>query len=144
MLLTFLRRCSIVLGMVGMVTLEEAIGGELKRRREAAQGVTQDAIAVQAQGYGLPWTRATVAAIELGRQQLSLGEFALLPLILNNAGLTGGRRLGLWELLPDTDDDVDVDLTGAGEVGVPVRIVRELFQPPVQASPAVPKSERPG
>jgi len=131
--------------MVGMVTLEEAIGGELKRRREAAHGVTQEAVAVQAQGYGLRWTRATVAAIELGRQQLSLGEFALLPLILNSAGLTGGRVLGLWELLPDTDDDID--LTGAEEVGVPLRIVRGLFQPPVQAgapSPAVPKRRRPG
>src|SRR5262245_19166983 len=145
MLLTFLPRCSIVLGMVGMVTLEEAIGGELKRRREAAHGVTQEAVAVQAQGYGLHWTRATVAAIELGRQQLSLGEFVLLPHILRSVGLTGGRVLGLWELMPDTDDDVD--LTGAGEVGVPLRIVRGLFQPPAQAaapSPAVPKRRRPG
>jgi len=131
--------------MVGMVTLEEAIGGELKRRREAAHGVTQEAVAVQAQGYGLRWTRATVAAIELGRQQISLGEFVLLPHILRSVGLTGGRVLGLWELLPDTDDDID--LTGAGEVGVPLRIVRGLFQPPAQAgapSPAVPKRRRPG
>src|SRR5262245_56118456 len=149
MLLTFLPRCSIVLGMVGMVTLEEAIGGELKRRREAAHGVTQEAVAVQAQGYGLHWTRATVAAIELGRQQLSLEEFGLLPHILRSVGLTGGRVLGLWELLPDTDDDID--LTGAGEVGVPLRIVRGLFQPPAQAavpsppmpSPPLPKKRYP-
>jgi hypothetical protein len=131
--------------MVGMVTLEEAIGAELRRRREAAQGVTQEAVAAQAQAYGLAWTQATLAAIELGRRQLSVGEFAMLPLILNSAGLTGGRALGLWELLPDTDEDID--LTGAGEVGVPVRIVRGLFQPPAQAaapSPAVPKRRRPG
>ena len=61
-----------------MDTLERTIGQEIRRRREAAH-VSQETLAIAARNAGLPWTRATVAAIELGRKQLTLGE--LVPIL---------------------------------------------------------------
>lgn len=49
----------------------------LRQRREAA-GLTQDRVTTAARGLGLNWTRATVAAIEIGRRELSLAEFVTL------------------------------------------------------------------
>ncbi len=38
-------------------------------------------MAAEARALGLPWTRATIAALETGRRELSLGEAWLLPWI---------------------------------------------------------------
>jgi transcriptional regulator with XRE-family HTH domain len=86
-------------------TLEQAIGGEIRRRREDA-GARQEALAFAAQGFGLNWTQPTVAAIENGRRALSLGEAGLLGMIATFAGLS--PRLRLLDFIPDTDEQVIV------------------------------------
>jgi transcriptional regulator with XRE-family HTH domain len=95
-------------------TLEEAVGGELKRLRKAS-GLRQEAIARVAQGFGLGWTQPTVAAIESGRRHLTLGELGMLPMIIVNAvgqlAIPGPPyiRLGrVLDLIPDTDEWVRV------------------------------------
>lgn len=45
-------------------------------REEAA--FTQDDVATAARGFGLNWTRDTVAAIENGRREITLSEFTVL------------------------------------------------------------------
>lgn len=106
------------------MTLEQAIGVELKRLREA-QGVRQEAVAAGAQSYGLTWwNQSTVASIELGRRALSIGELALLPLILRTAGVTSGPPLAPSDLVPATDEDVEV----APDCTLPLRVVRGLLQ----------------
>jgi transcriptional regulator with XRE-family HTH domain len=108
-------------------TVEQAIGQEIRRRREAA-GVGQSALAAAARQYGLPWTRATVAAIELGRKQLPLGEMATLSLalseVLSEEG-AGGRSLDLSDLIPTDERRVSA---GPG-LELPLRIVRSLLLP---------------
>jgi len=108
-------------------TVEQAIGQEIHRRREAA-GVSQSRLAAAARQYGLPWTRATVAAIELGRKRLPLGELATLSLALSEAlgeEGAGGQPLKLSDLIP-TDDR----LVSAGPgLELPLRTVRRLLLP---------------
>jgi len=87
-------------------TVEQVIGQEIRRLREAA-GVGQSAVAMYARQIHLPWTRATVAAIELGRKQLRLGELAVIPLVLHLAGVTD-RCLLLVDLIPADDRLVDI------------------------------------
>lgn len=50
---------------------------ELRAWREAA-GLTQDEVATAARAKGLPWVRDTVAALELGRRELTLDELVVL------------------------------------------------------------------
>jgi len=106
-----------------MGTLEQAIGAELKRLRES-RGIGQEAVAAAGQMYGLHWTQATIAAVELGRRQLSLGELALLPRVLKEAGLTDGRVLALSELVPAMDEEV---LLSPG-LQLPLRVARGLLE----------------
>jgi transcriptional regulator with XRE-family HTH domain len=113
-------------------TLEQAIGAELRRLREA-DGTRQDQLAAAARRYGLRWNQATIAAVELGRRKLSLGEVALLPLVLAE-GLgdpnAGARLLGVGELIPDVDQDVDV----SPGLRLPLRTVRMLFGGPSESA----------
>jgi transcriptional regulator with XRE-family HTH domain len=102
-------------------TIEQAIGQEIRRRREAA-GIGQSALAAAARQYGLPWTRALVAAVELGRKRLTLGELALMPIVLAEA-VTGGLVLSLRDLIPDDDRLVAV---GPG-LELPLRVARPLL-----------------
>jgi transcriptional regulator with XRE-family HTH domain len=99
--------------------LEQAMGGELKRLREA-QGVRQDTIAYVAQKFGLSWTQSTVAAIEGGRRSLSIGELGLLPTIATMAGIFVQRVL---DLMPDTDESVIV----APGIEIPLNRFRSLY-----------------
>jgi hypothetical protein len=87
-------------------TVERAIGREIGRRREEAE-ISQSDVAMYAREIGLPWTRATIAAIELGRKQLSVGELLLMPLILKKARVTR-ELVALWDLIPAEDRRVEV------------------------------------
>jgi transcriptional regulator with XRE-family HTH domain len=60
------------------------IGTRLRTLREQ-YGARQDEVATAARQWGLQWTRATVAAIEIGRRQLSVQEFLLLPYVLKES-----------------------------------------------------------
>jgi hypothetical protein len=87
--------------------LDQAIGQRLREFREL-NGRRQDEIAGAAREWGLPWTRATIAAIELGRRKIAIEEFLLLPTVLrslNFAGPVPGRKnaapIELWDLLPE-------------------------------------------
>lgn len=54
------------------------VGENVKRLRETYQ-LTQAELARRAQGYGLPWSRSHVAALEAGnREQVELGALVLL------------------------------------------------------------------
>jgi transcriptional regulator with XRE-family HTH domain len=87
-------------------TLEQAIGGELRRLREGS-GARQEAVAHAAQAFGLNWTQPTVAAIEGGRRSISLGEAGMLNSILAWSGVSR-RPLRLLDFIPDTDEWVIV------------------------------------
>ena len=56
----------------------QAIGESLQALR-VERGLRQDEVAAEARALGLSWTRATIAAIETGRRELSVGELWLLP-----------------------------------------------------------------
>jgi len=117
-------------------TIEQAIGREIRRLREAA-GVGQSVLAAAARQYGLPWTRAMIAAVELGRKRLSLGELALMPLVLVEANITGGIVLSLGDLIPtDPTDQRSVD-AGPG-LQLPLRIARGLLLGDPAAAAEVP------
>ena len=103
-------------------TIEQVIGQEIRRLREAA-GVGQSVLAAAARQYGLPWTRALVAAVELGRKRLTLGELALVPLVLAEADVTGGRVLNLADLIPADQRSVTV---GPG-LEMPLTIARAML-----------------
>jgi transcriptional regulator with XRE-family HTH domain len=62
-----------------------AVVGEIMRRLRHEYGRNQDDVATSARTMGLAWTRATVAALETGRRSLDLGEYFLLPVVLNHA-----------------------------------------------------------
>jgi transcriptional regulator with XRE-family HTH domain len=117
-----------------MDTIERAIGREVRRLRVEA-GVGQSALAAAARQYGAPWTRAMIAAIELGRKQLSLGEVVLLALVLREAGVTRGRRLTIGDLIPVTEEPVTV---GPG-YELSLRLARALLlEPETSEEPAKP------
>jgi hypothetical protein len=82
------------------------LGQRLRSHREGASQ-RQDDLARAARGYGLAWSRATVAAIETGRRQLSVGELFLLPAVLNRligaSGPVSGSLL-VADLLPERED----------------------------------------
>jgi hypothetical protein len=75
------------------MTLEQAVAEQLLRLRKERQARQED-LAFAAQKYGLPWTQATVAAIEKKKRMLTLAEFLLLPLLLSEADKRGGPRAG--------------------------------------------------
>src|SRR5262245_51893800 len=103
-----------------MATIEQTIGEEVRRLREAA-GIGQSAVAAAARGWGYPWTRALIAAIERGSKQLSLGELAMLPRLLYDAKVTP-RILNLRQLIPEDPTDARLVTVGPG-LELPVRIV---------------------
>jgi transcriptional regulator with XRE-family HTH domain len=116
-----------------MTTLEQAIGAEVKRLRKA-DGARQEQLAAAARKYGLKWSQATIAAVELGRRKLSLGEFALLPLVLTEAfgdPDAGGLLLSHADLVPDEGQDVDV----APGLRMPLNAVRMLLGGEAAADP---------
>jgi transcriptional regulator with XRE-family HTH domain len=101
-------------------SLSSVVGRELRVLREAGR-ITQAQLAAAAKQLGMEWTKATVATIELGRRQLSIGEFLLLPEILGRAGAGWGYDLS--DLLPDISQPVLV----AGAVTAPANVIRARF-----------------
>lgn len=72
----------------------------------------QDDIATEARHAGLPWDRVTVAAIELGRRQISATELLVLDLIVQ--GVTRERER-IWDLVdPKSDVSVGEDVKMSG------------------------------
>jgi transcriptional regulator with XRE-family HTH domain len=68
--------------------------GTLFRATREQGGFRQDQIAAFAREVGLSWTRATIAAIETGRRELSLAEFlAVRGRPLEKGEIDGGRGL---------------------------------------------------
>src|SRR5439155_5213115 len=63
------------------MTLANSVGRALREFREK-RGMTQDDLARAARRASLPWTRASVAALEGGRGDLSLEEFNRLAWVL--------------------------------------------------------------
>ncbi len=87
--------------------LDKAIGERLRELREL-HGRRQDEVAGEAREWGLPWTRATIAAIELGRRKIAIEEFLLLPTVLQALkfavpvpGREEAASIELWDLLPE-------------------------------------------
>jgi hypothetical protein len=113
-----------------MTTLEQAIGQQMRRLREA-NGVRQETVAAGAKMWSLPWTQATVAAIELGQRGLSIGEFVMLPLVFGEAGICrpNGRDLDLEDFVPEYVDHnmANVPVVPNG-YQMPLRIVRALLR----------------
>jgi transcriptional regulator with XRE-family HTH domain len=103
-------------------TLEQAIGGELRRLREA-NGVRQDTVASAAQMFGLNWTQSTVAAIEGGRRSLSIGELGMLPMIVTQADIYRPWVSRVLDFFPDTDEWVIV----APGHEAPLKSIRWLY-----------------
>jgi len=64
-------------------TLARAVGRRIRELRDA-HGWVQEDVAAIARVFGLDWTRATVAAIETGRRNLSAEELLLLPVLFGN------------------------------------------------------------
>lgn len=73
------------------IPISAVIGDQLSEWREAA-GLRQDEVARAARELDLPWTQATVAGIETGRREVSLEEFAVLPLIVSKFPRVQGGR----------------------------------------------------
>ncbi|MFK0151160.1 helix-turn-helix domain-containing protein [Streptomyces sp. NPDC090493] len=67
--------------------LSVIVGERLRKFRES-RGLRQEDVADAARSYGFTWGRSSVAALEAGNRELSLGELLLLPTIV--------RRLGGW------------------------------------------------
>jgi hypothetical protein len=63
--------------------LDRIVGRRLRYLRERRK-LRQEDVAALARRFGLGWTRATVAGIETGRRQLAIGEFLLLPYLLDS------------------------------------------------------------
>ena len=62
--------------------LDIAVGRRLREIRGGA-GLSRETLALRARHWGFPWTANTLALIEAGRRRLALGEFLLLPTVLN-------------------------------------------------------------
>ena len=90
--------------------LATLLGQRLRALREGG-GKRQEEVAAAARGFGLSWSRATVAALESGRRRLSVDELFLLPAALNRLALgrpgkeapTSGGLL-VADLLPERGD----------------------------------------
>ena len=88
--------------------------------RERA-GSRQEDIAMVARRWGFDWTRATVAAVETGRRDVTLGEALALPPILSSAL---GLAVELSDLLPGDKERVAL----GGEATASVRQLRRILR----------------
>ncbi len=65
-------------------SLSRVVGERMRAVREE-RGWRQDEVAARARDFGLRWTRATVASVETGRREVTIGELLLLPDLLRYA-----------------------------------------------------------
>src|SRR5437763_15303760 len=72
------------LTMAQPISYQRLLGRNVREQR-LKLGLRQDDVARQAQALGLHWTQATVAAIETGRRQVSLGEALLVASMLGRS-----------------------------------------------------------
>jgi transcriptional regulator with XRE-family HTH domain len=82
-------------------SLSAAVGARVRGLREG-RGLRQEDIARAARVFGVEWTRATVAALETGRRQLTPEELILIPRVLLLAGartVPDGQPVSLPDLL---------------------------------------------
>jgi len=70
-------------------TLDEVVGRNLRRLREAA-GLTADEVASAIRLRGLPWSRSVITTVENGRKTLDLGEFVILASYFGSDELLAG------------------------------------------------------
>jgi len=104
-------------------SIDRGIGQRLDQIRGTA-GLTDEEIAAGARDLGLPWTRNTVVGIENGKRALNVGEFLLLPLILERAFDRAQRpaaTLGLVDLLPTGWVDIGGALIDGDALGALLR-----------------------
>jgi hypothetical protein len=116
--------------MTTLTTLEQAIGQQMRRLREGA-AVRQETIASGAAMWALPWTQATVAAIELGQRGLMLGEFIMLPLVFLEVGIhrADGTPLQLEDFVPQyVEENMPNVPVVPGGLQMPLKIVRTLLR----------------
>ena len=97
------------------------VGRRLRDWRKAA-GLTQDDVAGKAKELGFQWEQPTVAAIELGRREVSLSEFVILPFLAQIVGSAESwNRLASF-LPPERDPSESPDAsTGDGPMVLDVR-----------------------
>ncbi|MFB4300628.1 hypothetical protein [Actinomadura sp. NTSP31] len=81
-------------------SFREVIGDAVRRLREGG-GMRQEDLARTAQVMGLKWSRSKVAALELGDKAVTLEEFAVLPVLLEE---TLNRKITYGDLFPDHDE----------------------------------------
>lgn len=116
--------------------LSAAVGFGLINVRETGRLRQQD-VADAAAVLGLPWTQATVAAVEAGRRKLSLAELMLVAEIVHIATLTrvtlvelitlgGTYRLSLTPVV-EIETTALVDLFG-GAVSSPARLEEQALR----------------
>lgn len=106
------------------------VGRRLRDWRKAA-GLTQDEVAGKAKELGFQWEQPTVAAIELGRREVSLSEFVTLPFLAQIVGSAESwNRLASF-LPPERDPSESSDAsTGDG----PMLVLRTDSE--IQLAPA--------
>jgi len=101
--------------------IDQVLGMNLERIRKE-KGWSQDDLVSRGWRVGLPWSRTTIAALEVGKRAVELGEVVLLALILNSsvADLLAGDDLtlvgdetGMW--LDDVRDVLTSDQQTAQE-----------------------------
>ncbi len=104
--------------------LSREVGALLRAYREA-RGLRQDEVARAAREGELGWTRATVAAIETGKRELSLSEFFALRGSPLQAGELDGERGLLWYASQDRPirrgklaERLDAETKAAAKLGV--------------------------
>jgi len=66
-----------------VLSFQKAVGATIRRIREAYELRQEELAAMARSEWGLTWTRATVAAIETGKRELSPVEFLLLKPMLS-------------------------------------------------------------
>lgn len=97
--------------MAPATPLAKVVGDQLRKWREA-RGLSQNEVAGAARARGFAWKASTVAAIEIGRRDVSLDEFLALPFVA--ASFSGGTPPALQTFLGDGRTDVSVKLGADG------------------------------
>ena len=111
-----------------MTEARQRAGDTIREWRERA-ALTQDQVASAARELGLSWTRATVAAIEIGRRELSLDEFTVLrgaPVRQDELSAFFNRASVVRTHRGDTAEHLDAEMKAARKLGIePAVIVAE-------------------